>query len=756
MDYFTSRMLQLSTPGTATPQGQWLKVRLTGRAQTAFQRLPEVNKGSYSLSKEAQQERFDPKSRRELYAVELNTRRKRKAEGWADLAEDVHLRRLADKAFPVLQEEARECLALNQYLSQISDHQVAFGVRQSRPKFLDAAVTCTLELETYASTSRMTEPERIAHVGSKEETSTMVVAVQTPSNDAVLTLLHDLTEQVERLEGISSKRAEEASLAIVWRKCGQEGHYARGCASRWRVALGKCQNLSSRRKTSATLATTETSSGAASLEPGAARPTAISGAAMAAVGTSSHGATTPFLMPTLAPRTDVLTHNMDSTPEVLPSNPTSTPPPNTTNKVSAATLTVANQSSPAELQLTQNTGPIFTQGTSTNAARDATPAIAGTSPDPLSTPKFTWGTFSGPEMANAITKTYDEIIHWRHNLFLVPSGNTGNSFVLELARLLQVFADGFSMESVCMKAITILQVLVLQKPSHTSKSRDHTKHLKRRMDIWKAGNLEKILLEGKCIQEHLPKPSKRRDKSKLAKSFQRLVSRGKIKKALRLLSNSSSGVLGLDDMVPDQADGSPQRITREVLIEKHRPWKPAPPNNLLQGHPGNANPILFENLNAEAIRKAAMKTNGAAGLSGLDAYAWRRLCSSFKSASKDLCTALAAVERRLCTDNINPDHLSAFVACRLIPLNKCPGVRPIGIGEVPRRIIAKAILGLLKQDILDASGPLQVCAGQESGCEAANHAMRQIFADMDTDGALLIDATNAFNSINRQVSSSQH
>ena len=337
------------------------------------------------------------------------------------------------------------------------------------------------------------------------------------------------------------------------------------------------------------------------------------------------------------------------------------------------------------------------------------------------------------------------------NLFLVPSGNAGSSFVQELARLLQAFADGSSMESVCMKAITILQVLVLQKPSRTSKSRDQTKHLKRRMDIWKAGNLEEILLEGRCIQEHLPKPSKRRDKSKLAMLFQNLVSRGEINKALRLLSNSSSGILGLDDMIPDQADGSPQRTTREILIEKHPAGKPAPAINLLQGHPGQANPILFENLNAEAIRKAAMKTNGAAGLSGLDAYAWRRLCSSFKSALKDLCTALAAVGRRLCTDNINPDHLSAFVACRLIPLDKCPGVRPIGIGEVPRRIIAKAILGLLKQDILDASGPLQVCAGQESGCEAAIHAMRQTFTDMDTEGALLIDASNAFNSMNRHA-----
>lgn len=55
-------------------------------------------------------------------------------------------------------------------------------------------------------------------------------------------------------------------------------------------------------------------------------------------------------------------------------------------------------------------------------------------------------------------------------------------------------------------------------------------------------------------------------------------------------------------------------------------------------------------------------------------------------ASHYLCSALAAVGR---STFISPESLGAFVACRLIPLNKCPVVRPIGIGEVPRRIIAK-------------------------------------------------------------------
>jgi hypothetical protein len=71
--------------------------------------------------------------------------------------------------------------------------------------------------------------------------------------------------------------------------------------------------------------------------------------------------------------------------------------------------------------------------------------------------------------------------------------------------------------------------------------------------------------------------------------------------------------------------------------------------------------------------------------------------------------------------------LSAFVACRLIPLDKDPGIRPIGIGEVPRRIIAKAILRVVRDDVKEAVGPLQTCAGFETGCEAAVHALNQIW-----------------------------
>ena len=55
----------------------------------------------------------------------------------------------------------------------------------------------------------------------------------------------------------------------------------------------------------------------------------------------------------------------------------------------------------------------------------------------LTDPNFVWGTLSSTEMLDTINRAYNEVIHWRPNLFLVPPNSSGNSFVQELARLLQ-------------------------------------------------------------------------------------------------------------------------------------------------------------------------------------------------------------------------------------------------------------------------------------------------------------------------------
>ena len=58
---------------------------------------------------------------------------------------------------------------------------------------------------------------------------------------------------------------------------------------------------------------------------------------------------------------------------------------------------------------------------------------------------------------------------------------------------------------------------------------------------------------------------------------------------------------------------------------------------------------------------------------------------------------------------------------------------------------------IFKKDITDAVGPLQLSVSQEVGAEAAIHAIRDIFANEDTEAMLLIYSENAFSSINRKI-----
>ena len=60
-------------------------------------------------------------------------------------------------------------------------------------------------------------------------------------------------------------------------------------------------------------------------------------------------------------------------------------------------------------------------------------------------------------------------------------------------------------------------------------------------------------------------------------------------------------------------------------------------------------------------------------------------------------------------------------------------------------------MNVAKENVAHARGSLQLCAGQKSGSEATVHVMHAIFEADETDGLLLIDATNAFNSHSREL-----
>ena len=364
----------------------------------------------------------------------------------------------------------------------------------------------------------------------------------------------------------------------------------------------------------------------------------------------------------------------------------------------------------------------------------------------LETPSsFIWGQYDEGRSitvnVSTIENAYDEISKWRKNTFLVPFGKTEKEFMDTLKELINKWNNGSEMEFIALKVAIILLALCLQKPGPESKSKDHQDCLAKRLVLWKKGEVDTILCEGRMIQRRLGNSRRATDPPNRAKIFANLVMTGQVNSALRYLSDDQGGgILPLSDDVMEQ------------LKEKHPEPQGVQLGSLLFGPIKDVPDTLYYEINGDMVRDAPLRTKGSGGPSGVDANGFRRIltCKSFKRSGTELCEAIASMTKRLCTEYVDPRGLEAILANRLIPLDKGEGaVRPIGVGEVLRRIMGKCVTKVTKPDVIDASGSLQVCAGHKSGSEAAIHAMRELFEHDNSDAVLLIDASNAFNSLNR-------
>ena len=114
-----------------------------------------------------------------------------------------------------MEEKARECLALNQYLSQIDSPQVAFSVRQRQPQTLVTAVGATIEMESYLQP----KPSQIAQIEQEKATESVIAAIQHQQT----TLLSALDKVMERLNKLEMKAQESPKGPFVGRGGGLVG-----------------------------------------------------------------------------------------------------------------------------------------------------------------------------------------------------------------------------------------------------------------------------------------------------------------------------------------------------------------------------------------------------------------------------------------------------------------------------------------------------------------------------------------------------
>ena len=71
----------------------------------------------------------------------------------------------------------------------------------------------------------------------------------------------------------------------------------------------------------------------------------------------------------------------------------------------------------------------------------------------------------------------------------------------------------------------------------------------------------------------------------------------------------------------------------------------------------------------------------------------------------------------------------ALMSVRLIAMDKQPGIRPVGVGETWRRLMAKCLLKVAVPEAKATCGTTQLAGGLEAGIEGAIHSTHVLFKE---------------------------
>ena len=168
-------------------------------------------------------------------------------------------------------------------------------------------------------------------------------------------------------------------------------------------------------------------------------------------------------------------------------------------------------------------------------------------------------------------------------------------------------------------------------------------------------------------------------------------------------------------------------------------------------------PVLpgFEDviISSAYIEKTTRSSQGSSVASGTDSEPWQTFLLHHEAHSSHLRNEVATLATKMCNQILPWSKGRALISGRLIALDKCPCVRPIGIGECLRRIICKSVAESTKIDLEETCSTDQLACGLKAGVEGAIHALSDVFDENKEDGCgmLLMDASNAFNSLNRET-----
>ena len=189
----------------------------------------------------------------------------------------------------------------------------------------------------------------------------------------------------------------------------------------------------------------------------------------------------------------------------------------------------------------------------------------------------------------------------------------------------------------------------------------------------------------------------------------------------------------------------------EVLRTKH-PEARTPTSASLDLYPGRPPKLTPVDITKDTVMAVAGRLLGGAGPGGKDSVSLQNWLLRFGAASAELRLIFGDFVEWLGNGRPPWAPYRALMSGHMVALDKHPVIRPVGVGEIWRIMMAKCMLRVAGPEAKAACGTTQLAGGVKVGIEGAIHAMRVLWEEHKHEedwGFLLIDAGNVFNEENQ-------
>ena len=288
-----------------------------------------------------------------------------------------------------------------------------------------------------------------------------------------------------------------------------------------------------------------------------------------------------------------------------------------------------------------------------------------------------------------------------------PSGKVGRRFVGTLGAEMQGVRD----RRWNSERFIVFQTVILQRARHVTASHAIRRQTVKRLDAWGAG--KHAMLVGDTLrscEEYLTAARREETAEHRAQTYHSLVLRGKLRSAVRWINErETGGVLQPGDRCEKMGDW-----VLEVLRTKH-PEARTPTAACLESYTGRPPELTPVDITYDTVTAVGGRLLGGAGPGGTDSVSLQHWLLRFGAVSAELRQIVGDFVEWLGNGRPPWAAYRALMSGRMIALDKQPGIRPVGVGETWRRLMAKCLLKVAGPEAKSACSTTQLVGGLEAG-----------------------------------------